>query len=228
VSPGFTVLLVAAIVTMIALVILLVRLNGRNLAKQTARQAAAVGLKPRSGSAGLDDLGWLWKRTDIRRTALGLCEGQRDGWNVRTFTFAHDPDAVTQGARVFTRLFAHNLMSFTSLATDSRTAQRRAVLIAVKHDAMSLSFKVRGRQLMARDSRTRAIIGGRRSVRLRTWAPPARITLHDGWLFLESFYILPKWLGRYVQASTETCDFLGSAGVLGRRQDSGSPVGPLF
>jgi len=52
--------------------------------------------------------------------------------------------------------------------------------------------------------------------------------LTDGWLFLESFYILPKWLGRYVQASTETCDFLGSAGVLGRRQDSGSPVGPLF
>jgi len=226
-SPASGFLLVVAILSMIGLVILLSRRNVKNLTGQERRETAGVGLVPRATAIQLANLEWLWRRTDTRRNAWNLHDGSYGGWDVRAFLFAHDPDTITNGARLLTRIFAHNYMPLTSLATDARTARQRGILVAVDYDDEPAAFKLRGRQVVARNAQATSLLGGR-SAKLRTWSPPARVRLVHDWLFLESFYVVPKWLGRYVHASTQICDLLEASEFLQRRHDSELPVGPLF
>lgn len=223
------ILLTVGIAAMIGLVIALSAANGRNLARHQHREAASVGLRPSLETSRLGYLDWLWRRTDRRRT-WGLLEGQHEGWDVRAFLFAHDDDTVTVGARVLTRVFAHSLASVAGLAFDSRTATQRGILIAVdaEGEGETAAFKVRRRRLIGLDARARELLGGRTSAPLRAWAPPARVTIRNEWLFLQSFYVLPKWLSHYVQVSAEICEQLRLSGSVRQRPESALPSGPLF
>jgi hypothetical protein len=147
-----------------------------------------------------------------------LLEGVYRGWETKVFVFAHDPDLIDRGARTLVSLVAHRLMSIFSLAFHARTAPQRGVLVAVEHAGPDAEFKVRGRKLIARDRNAQQLIGGRYA-RLRIWAPPARVSLKHDWVFLRSFYVLPKWIQRYVPASVEICERLVSVSVAPRAAD---------
>ena len=156
----------------------------------------------------------------MERRAWGLLQGERSGWTVRAFMFKHDPDPVVLGARTITRVFARNLLAATSLATDSRTAEQRGVIVAVDYEGEPATFKIRGRKVIARNKRARQVLTESGSSRTRHWVPPARIELRGDWFFLHSFYILPKWLGPYVEASTDICTALAESGVIRPRHGS--------
>jgi hypothetical protein len=109
---------------------------------------------------------------------------------------------------------------------DSRTATQRGILVAVEYEGEPATFKLRGRTVIARNDRAKELT---RSGSMRTGhrVPPARIQLRDGWLFLESFYVVPKWIGAYVRASTDICEALGAAGAIHPRDAGSLPLGPL-
>jgi hypothetical protein len=223
-----TVLLVIGLVVMIALVFVLSRANRKNLARGEAEQAATLGLRPSLESDRLPFLDWLWRRTDRRRHAWGLLQGSHAGWAVRAFLFEHDSDAVVLGARALTRVFAHSFMFVTTLATDSRTARQRGVMIAAAYDGEPATFKVRGRKMIARNERARALLARSKSRRIRHWVPPARIQIREDWFFLQSFYVVPRWIGPYVRASTDICTALAASGAIQPRDAGNLPIGPLF
>jgi hypothetical protein len=228
VTPTGTVLLVTGIVVIVGLVFLLSRVNRKNLARGEAEQAAGLGLRPSPESDRLQYLDWLWRRTDRRRHAWGMIQGPHGGWEIRAFLFQHDPDAVVLGAKALTRVFAHPFLFVTTLATDSRTARQRAVLIAVDYEGEPAAFKVRGRRIIARDDRARTLLSRSKSPRMRRWVPPARIQIREDWFFLHSFYVVPKWVGRYVRASADICTALAASGAIRPREAGSLPSGPLF
>jgi hypothetical protein len=85
---------------------------------------------------------------------------------------------------------------------------------------------VRGRAVIARNDRAKELTRSG-SVRTRHRVLPARIQVRDGWLILQSFYVVPKWIGPYVRASTDICDALSAAGAIHPRDAGTLPLGPL-
>jgi hypothetical protein len=117
-------------------------------------------------------------------------------------------------------------MFVTTLAMDSRTAPQRGILVAVAYDGEPATFNVRGRKVIARNDRAKELTRFR-SMRTGHLVPPARIQLRDGWLFLQSFYVVPRWIGPYVRTSTDICDTLAAAGAIQPRDAGSLPLGPL-
>jgi hypothetical protein len=216
-SASAGLLLALAILAMIGSVTWLSILNGRRLARQQAASASALDLTPTNRGRAVSNIDFMWRRSD-RRRVWALLEGVCRGWETKVFLFAHDPDVFEKGSRTLVSLVAHQFMSIFRLAFHARTAQQRGVLVAVDHAGPKAKFKIRGRRLVARDKNAQQLLGAR-STRLRTWAPPARINLEQGWVFLRSFYILPKWIERYVPASVEICERLERAGAMPRQAD---------
>lgn len=218
-NPTVGIFLALGIVVMIALVIFLSRVNNRKVARDEAVHASTLGLKASDESSRLALLPLLWRTSDQSRHTRGLLEGKHAGWDVRAFLFEHDPDSTVLGVRAITRLFARSLMAVSSLITDSRTATQRAILVAVAYEGDPAKFTVSRRKLRARDTSAKQLLPSRGSHQIQHWTPPARIQLQDGWLLLQSFYILPKWLAPYVMASTDICDVLAKAGAIQPRLD---------
>jgi hypothetical protein len=170
-SPTAGVLLAGGIVAMIALVIMLAWINDKKLSRskhsrRVVGDSHEVAIRPgwRSSSGCGGD------RPESAR--VGLLEGTRDGWGARVFLFEHEPDVATIGARTVVRYFARSLLSVLRLATDARTAKQRGVLPAVVYEGPTATFKIRRRQVIARKAKARTILGGARSFKIGTWAPP--------------------------------------------------------
>ena len=216
-SASTGVLLAVGILAMIGSVIWLSIVNGRRFSRQQAASASAFDLTPTNRERAVSNLDFVWRRSD-RRRVWALLEGVCRGWDTKVFLFAHDPDVIDKGTRTLVSLLAHRLMSIFTLAFDARTARQRGVLVAVDHAAPDAEFKIRGRRMVARDKNAQQLLGGR-STRLHTWAPPARVSLKHGWVFLRSFYDVPRWIERYVPASLEICERLECAGAAPRQAD---------
>ena len=213
-SSAMGVLLTVGILAMVGCVIWLSVVNRRRLARQQAAAATAVHLAPTSRAAAVGNIDLVWRRTDQRR-AFALLEGIHRGWQTKAFLFRHDQDLVERGGRTLVGLFARRFLSVFDLVFDARTAQQRGVLVAVDYSGAPARFKLRGRRLVARDVSAREVLGSR-SLRLGTWAPPARVRVDQGWVFLQSFYVVPRWIERFVPVSVEICERLESAGVTRR------------
>jgi hypothetical protein len=162
----------------------------------------------------------------MRRRAWGLVQGKRSRWEVRAFFFADDVDTVVIGAKTLTRLFARSLLSITQLATHARTADQRGVLVAVDYDREPAKFKIRGRKVIPRNVVAKQLVTSSGPLRMTRWTRPARIELRDDWLFLHSFYTVPKWLGHYVNAATAICDGLAASEAIQPRKESSLPPAP--
>jgi len=220
-------LLAVLIVGMIGIVVFLVRLDARKERRTQLEQAASLGLSRAGDASRLASIDFLWRRAAMRRSAHELWEGRYGGWDVRVFLFANIGDLVTSGVRAGARVVASGLPPVPSLALDWRTAQQRGVLVAVDYAGEPATFKIRlNGNLVARNEAAARLLGGNKVVRLRCRVPPARCVLRDGWFHLASYYVLPKWLASYVQASTEICRTLDPAAVR-PRDDSELPA-PLF
>jgi hypothetical protein len=216
-SPPMGVHLAVGILTMVGAAIWLSIVNRRRVSKQLRASAEAVNLVPTDRHRAVSNVDLVWRRGD-RRRAWALLEGVYRGWETKVFLFAHDASALDRGARAFVGLVAHRLLSVFGLAFDARTADQRGVLVAVEYGGDDARFKIRGTRLIARGEVARRLLGGR-SVRLGTWAAPGRISLGHEWFFLQSFYVTPRWIERYVPVATEICERLQEAGVTRRHPE---------